>query len=199
MTGQAAPASGGPGTVIGHVASISDKAALKGAEKATDTVRPMVNIDQTMGQYIQQVQKNPQAATPRQDLALIVSAVRAMNPGTVRLPQTELALEIKAGSWGDRFRRQYEIATNGTLPPDQRQDLYRIVHHETSVSAANAARELQASKGQIPPWMNPYMAEQANPDETVRFTVDGAPTIYPGTRQQMQSVIDAGYKVVRVY
>jgi hypothetical protein len=191
----AAPGVGQPaapmtGKVIGHKASVYDQAALKGGTKAVDTVRPMVNIDQTMSQYIKSGQYSP-----RQDLALIVSAVRAMNPGTVRLPQTELALEIKAGSWTDRMRRSWEMASNGTLPPDQRQDLYRIVHHETAVSAANAMRELQAAGGQVPPFLQAYGAE-GNPEEQIQFTVDGQHPVR-GTRQQMEAIEAAGHKVLR--
>jgi hypothetical protein len=180
----------GAGRVIGHKASIYDQAALKGGTKALDTVRPMVNIDQTMSQYIKSGQY-----TPRQDLALIVSAVRAMNPGTVRLPQAELVLELKAGSWGDRMQRSWEMASAGTLPTAQRQDLYRIVHHETAVSAANAARELQSAGGQVPPILQPYTAE-GNPDEQVKFTVDGQHVVM-GTRQQMEQIEAAGHKVLR--
>lgn len=79
--------------------------------------------------------KNP---TPRGDIAIIVSAVRAMNPGTVRLPVQEIELELKAGSWGDRLKRQYEVAVNGLLPNDQRADLMDIVRKEVGANVSNA-------------------------------------------------------------
>jgi hypothetical protein len=180
--------------IIGRTASISDKAALKGASKQIDTVTPMVNIDQTMGQYVKSGQ-----FTPRQDLALIVSAVRAMNPGTVRLPQKELELELHAGSWGDRWQRFVENASKGLLPPEQRIDLMRVIHNETSHAAKNAAMAWQQQNptSPIPFQLQGYLNEQTNsdPNEKVMVTVDGKP--YTMTREGIERATADGHKVVR--
>lgn len=130
-------------------------AAIKGSNNA----KAMVDLLDTQTDYINAVNSGKQQPTPRKDLALIVAAVRAMNPGTVRLPQKELELEIKAGSWGDRFRRFYDTATAGTLPDDQRKDLFSIVHDETTRTASSAAADYQQAFGAghpVPPHLKRF-------------------------------------------
>lgn len=135
------------------------EAAQKAADRAVDRKvmgeavtdaqksKPMVDLLDTQTAYMDGI-ANGSDPTPRKDLALIVAAVRAMNPGTVRLPQKELELEIKAGSYGDRFRRWFDTATEGTLPADQRLDLFHIVRDETTKTATSAAENWrQAFKG----------------------------------------------------
>ena len=120
--------------------------AVDAAKKA----RPMVDVLDASEDYMKSGQ-----FTPRQDLALIVRAVRAMNPGTVRLPNTELELELKAGSYGDRFSRWYNTATEGVLPPDQRQDLMNVIRAETTKTAGSAAdnwrESFKGTKEEEPP------------------------------------------------
>jgi hypothetical protein len=156
------------GRIIGQKESAADKDVRKSMMKRVDTVAPMANIDQTQADYIKS-----NVFTPRQDLGLIVAAVRAMNPGTVRLPQQELEMEIKAGSWGDRFRRQFEVASTGLLPPDQRSDLFNVVHSETSHAAKNAFNEWkQRLPNQAPPgWMMQYGNQPDVAIGPAKFTV----------------------------
>lgn len=110
--------------------------AVDAAKKA----RPMVDVLDASEDYMKSGQ-----FTPRQDLALIVRAVRAMNPGTVRLPQQELELELHAGSYGDRFTRWFDTASKGTLPDDQRQDLMNVIRTETTKTATSAAENWRDS------------------------------------------------------
>lgn len=110
--------------------------AVDAAKKA----RPMVDVLNASEEYM-----TSGKFTPRQDLALIVRAVRAMNPGTVRLPQKELELELHAGSYGDRFRRWFDTATGGVLPDDQRQDLMNVIRSETTKTATTAAEDWRES------------------------------------------------------
>ena len=110
--------------------------AVDAAKKA----KPMVDVLDASEDYMKSG-----VFTPRQDLALIVRAVRAMNPGTVRLPNTELELELKAGSYGDRFARWYNTASEGTLPPDQRNDLMNVIRKETTQTAGSAAENWRDS------------------------------------------------------
>jgi hypothetical protein len=117
----------------------ADRLLMSDAVKASQSARTMVNLLDTQQQYMDTITAGG-APTPRQDLSLIVAAVRAMNPGTVRLPNKELELELKAGSYGDRLKRQYEVATSGILPADQREDLFAVVNHETSNVAQDAAK-----------------------------------------------------------
>jgi hypothetical protein len=120
--------------------------AVDAAKKA----RPMVDVLDASEDYMK-----GGVFTPRQDLALIVRAVRAMNPGTVRLPNTELEQELKAGSYGDRFSRWYNTATEGVLPPDQRQDLMNVIRTETTKTAGSAAdnwrESFKGTKEEEPP------------------------------------------------
>jgi hypothetical protein len=138
----------------------------------------MVNLLDTQTDYVNSIAKG-EDPTPRQDLSLIVAAVRAMNPGTVRLPQKELELELKAGSFGDRIRRQYETATNGILPADQRADLYKVVNNETTKAATNAAQN----------WQD-VMGKQAVPSHLKRFANKVTSPTPPPSSQGNISVTD---------
>lgn len=126
------------------------KLAQRDATKAAGDTRNMVNLLDTQQSYMDGLDKGKAQPTPRQDLSLIVAAVRAMNPGTVRLPQKELELELKAGSYGDRARRWYDNASAGVLPADQRKDLFEIVKNETTTAAKNAAATWQQAMGKQP-------------------------------------------------
>lgn len=76
--------------------------------------------------------------TPKTDLSIVFSAVRAQVEGAGRMTNTELDRELKAGSFGDRFKRWYEGATAGTLPDDQRQDLINVIRDSWLASAETA-------------------------------------------------------------
>lgn len=123
--------------------AMSDKSVENAAKKqkmaqATDAAKkakPMVDVLDTSEAYMRDGK-----FSPREDLALIVRAVRAMNPGTVRLPQQELELELHRGTYGDNFKRWYDTkVSSGLLPDDQRQDLMNVIRKETVQTATSAA------------------------------------------------------------
>lgn len=110
------------------------------ANEAAKKAKPMVDLLDTSEDYYKSGD-----FSPRKDLGIVVAAVRAMNPGTVRLPQKELELELHAGSYGDRFRRWFDISSTGVLPTDQRDDLMRVIRDETTHVARSAAEDWRDS------------------------------------------------------
>jgi hypothetical protein len=78
--------------------------------------------------------------TPRTDLSIVFSAVRAQVQGAGRMTNTELDRELKAGSFGDRFQRWAKNASEGTLPDDQRQDLLNVIR-DSWMASAQVARQ----------------------------------------------------------
>ena len=86
-----------------------------------------------------------------------------MNPGSVRLPQKELDLELRAGSYGDQFRRWYTRALEGTLPDDQRTDLLGVIRRETEQTARSAAANWQQAlpNRALPPYLKRFAPAQA--------------------------------------
>jgi len=124
------------------------------ANDAAKKAKPMVDVLDASEAYMKKGE-----FTPRQDLALVIRAVRAMNPGTVRLPQKELDLELKAGSYGDRFKRWYTTATEGLLPDDQRNDLMNVIREETTTTATSAAQS----------WRDAYCGRKSAPSYLKRF------------------------------
>jgi hypothetical protein len=88
--------------------------------------------------------KNSEFHTPKTDLAIVFSAVRAQVEGAGRMTNTELDREMKAGSFGDRFQRWYEGATKGTLPDDQRQDLINVIRDGWLAKAETARAAWQS-------------------------------------------------------
>jgi len=108
--------------------------------------------------------KNAQYHTPRTDLAIVFDAVRTAVTGAGRMTNVELDRELKAGSFGDRFRRQWKMATEGTLPDDQREDLLRTIRNSWSASAQTARSA----------WTNAY-GERAMP-----AYIQGTDKVAPG-------------------
>lgn len=142
-SGAGAGAGTGSDRVIGHTMS---QPHAKSAAVTTDTykkMKPLFGLLAAQEDYMKEVDSNPSKASPRQDLSLVVAAVRAMNPGSVRLPQKELELEMKAGSYGDQARRWWEKASTGLLPDDQRKDLFHIVQRETTKAGESLAADWQ--------------------------------------------------------
>jgi hypothetical protein len=149
-------------TKITAAAEAAEKAFERGAHRqvmsqavdAAKKAKPMVDVLDASEKYMAEGK-----FSPREDLALIVRAVRAMNPGTVRLPQKELELELHAGSYGDRFRRWFDTATAGVLPDDQRNDLMSVIRKETTQTATSAAND----------WRDSFQGtEQAEPPRYLR-------------------------------
>ena len=122
----------------------AQKKAMDVATKGGKDAKAMVDVLDTSEKYMASGE-----FSPREDLALIVRAVRAMNPGTVRLPQKELELELARGTYGDNFRRWWDSrVTTGLLPDDQRNDLMNVIRHETTQTATSAANNWrEAFKG----------------------------------------------------
>lgn len=159
---QSAPTAGAGGTGGGHAAHsggvatehlpggakvISPEgherasAGAKSVRKAADSLRPLANLLSVQTEYMNDIKKDPSKANPRSDLAMIIAGVRAMNPGSVRLPNKELELELQAGSYDQRLRRWYDVASKGTLPDDQREQLFKIVHDETTKAGQNIVND----------------------------------------------------------
>jgi len=113
-----------------------------------------------------------------------------MNPGSVRLPQKELELEIKAGSYGDRAKRWYDNATTGLLPDDQRKDLFGIVQRETTKSGESIAADWQQNmSGQPLPNDLKRFAKNPGTDSTGGNTGGGAANapIHPDLKNKMDA------------
>ena len=149
------------GHYIGKVTSKEDLGIQRSLLSSSEKFRSMAAMLKTNEEYMKSVQDGKAKPTPRQDLALIVAAVRAMNPNTVRLPQQELSLEIKAGSYTDRMRRAYDNAVKGTLPADQRNDLFNIVRNETTQYGKNIAKDWGAyfKNKPLPAHLRPFTPE----------------------------------------
>jgi hypothetical protein len=139
--GGAAGAGTDAGRVVGQTLSADDKKVHSALIQTAEKARVLSGLLTTNENYVNAVHADPSKASPRQDLALVIAAVRSMNPGSVRLPQKELDLEIKAGSFGDRFRRSFDNASTGLLPDDQRDDLFGIVKKETTNFGADVAKD----------------------------------------------------------
>lgn len=127
-----------PGRYIGDTGRGQGARSIR---KQAEKVQPLANLLSVQQQYMDDIKKDPSKANPRSDLALVIAAVRSMNPGSVRLPNKELELELKAGSFGQRFSRWYSVATDGTIPNDQREQLFKIVHDETSMAGENLVKD----------------------------------------------------------
>jgi hypothetical protein len=144
--------------VIGHTLSQPKAKAQATTNDSYKKMKPLFGLLDAQEQYMNEVKSDPSKATPRQDLSLVVAAVRSMNPGSVRLPQKELELEMKAGSLGDQARRWYEKAATGLLPDDQRNDLFTIVQRETTKAGESIAADWQQN-----------MSGQPLPNDLKRF------------------------------
>lgn len=130
-----------PGRVIGQTMSEPTSIVARSVVKAAGDARRLTAALDAADAYMSEIKRNPAAATPRKDLDTIVSAVRAMNPGRSIVPQTEFQKEFAAGSAMDRLRRYWYNASRGTLPPDQRQDLYSIIRDQTTANALHVVRD----------------------------------------------------------
>lgn len=173
----------------------TQKKGMDVAAKGAKDAKAMVDVLDTSEEYMAKGQ-----FSPRQDLALIVRAVRAMNPGTVRLPQKELELELKAGSYGDRFKRWFDTASNGTLPDDQREDLMRVIRSETTRTATSAAENWRESfKGtreeEPPTYLRRFEKREGGSEGPGQFTAtdpDGGIHTFPdrASRDRFQQKVD---------
>lgn len=164
IAGVKPPSSGG-----GKLDFEAAKIAARDAAAAAKTARPMVNLLDTAEAYTNAVNSGKQKADSAHDLSLIVQAVRAMNPGTVRLPQTEIALEASRGTYGQQFQRWVQgRLVDGTLPTQFRNELMGVIRDETTQVAKDAAQAWQgAMKNQeLPPHLQRFA--QQNSDKSVQ-------------------------------
>jgi hypothetical protein len=129
------------GKTIGEKTPTADKKIMQSVLKNSESARTLSSLLGTQTNYMNEIKADPSKRTPRQDLSLVVAAVRAMNPGSVRLPQKELELEIGAGTWTDQAKRWYDKASTGLLPDDQRNDLFNIVQKETTTVGKNVVAD----------------------------------------------------------
>jgi hypothetical protein len=148
--------------VIGHTLSQPQAKAQQTTNDTYKKMKPLFGLLAAQEDYMKEIKADHSKASPRQDLSLVVAAVRAMNPGSVRLPAKELELEIKAGSWGDQAARWYDKASTGLLPDDQRDDLFSIVKRETTKAGESIAADWQQS-----------MSGQPLPNDIKRFAKSG--------------------------
>jgi hypothetical protein len=148
--------------VIGHTLSQPQAKAQQTTNDTYKKMKPLFGLLAAQEDYMKEIKADHSKASPRQDLSLVVAAVRAMNPGSVRLPAKELELEIKAGSWGDQAARWYDKASTGLLPDDQRDDLFSIVKRETTKAGESIAADWQQS-----------MSGQPLPSDIKRFAKSG--------------------------
>jgi len=148
--------------VIGHTLSGPQAKSQATTADTYKKMKPLFGLLGAQEDYMKEIEKDPSKASARQDLSLIVAAVRSMNPGSVRLPTKELELEMKAGSYGDQFQRWYDKASTGLLPDDQRKDLFTIVKRETSKAGESIAADWQQ-----------YMSGQPLPSDIKKFAKDG--------------------------
>jgi len=169
-TAASTPTAAGAGVsgdrVIGHTLSQPKAKTQQTTTTTYQKMKPLFGLLNAQEDYMKEVDSDPAKATPRQDLAMVVAAVRAMNPGSVRLPQQELQLEQHTGSLWDKLRRYYSLASEGLLPEDQRKDLFGIVQRETTKAGESIAADWQQN-----------MSGQPLPNDLKRFakTSTGTP------------------------
>lgn len=157
------PGSPAGSRIIGHTLSQPKAKTQAATTDEYKKMKPLFGLLAAQEDYMKEIAADPSKATPRQDLSLVVASVRSMNPGSVRLPQKELELEIKAGSWGDRAKRWYDNASTGLLPDDQRKDLFGIVQRETTKAGESIAADWQQN-----------MSGQPLPNDIKRFAKSGS-------------------------
>jgi hypothetical protein len=196
---EAAPTPVPGARAIGQTLSADDKKVHAALIQTAEKARTLTALLSTNESYINAVHADPSKATPRQDLALVVAAVRAMNPGSVRLPQKELELEIKAGSFGDRFRRSWDNATTGLLPADQRDDLFGIVKNETTTFGKNVAADWKTNfpNRPLPAHLKRYADNTAGGPKTVTMDDIQAYAQSKGIsiEESKKHATDAGYTI----
>lgn len=131
------------------------KKAVDDVIKAASDSRKQINLLDSAEKYVQDGKFDSAG-----DLSLIVQAVRAMNPGTVRLPVQEIQMELKRGTYGKQFERWYsKNIESGMLPPDQREELMNVLRRETTQVGQDAAsvwKQTFAGKKPLPPHLQRF-------------------------------------------
>lgn len=123
----------------GRLGFQTNVALRKDAIQAAAKMRPMVDLLDSAESYYKAAKFDSAG-----DLGLIINAVRSMNPGTVRLPNKELEMEVARGTYGERAQRWYKARLDdGTLPPKFRDELMGVIRRETTMAARDAAANWQ--------------------------------------------------------
>lgn len=176
------------------------QASLQGIKDATKTSQDMfkqVNLLDTAQSYVDAVNSGKQKPDSAKDLALIVQAVRAMNPGTVRLPVQEIELELHRGTYGQQFQRWYDQKVQtGTLPKQYRDELFSVIRDETETSAKSAAALWQQNmRGKpLPPHLKRFGGADNTPPPPDGSK--GGPVVVDGFSFPNQAAADAYKKEV---
>lgn len=156
----AAPSSGGtpvPGgqdgsRVIGHRDTAIQKDAVKSSQQARDAYT----------NYLDAV-NNARTNNPRTNVALVIAAAKStIAGGGGRLNSAEIEQQLKAGSFPDKVERWYQMATSGTLPTDQRQQILDLVKNDYTAkrqSAEDAWKYAYPGKP-LPPWIKGQNQQQ---------------------------------------
>jgi hypothetical protein len=134
-----------PGSrIIGNKSTEIQRDAVKASAQARDAY---VNYQESV--------KDAAAHNPRSHLALIFHAVRSMVAGAGRMTQVEILKEAEAGSYGDRMKRWATMATEGTLPDDQVQQILGVVkdNYESKRDAGRMAWQFAYPDRELQPWL----------------------------------------------
>lgn len=139
----------GGGRIIGQKETAVQKDAVKAAGDARQASTLVKDVD-----------ANAEAAkrgNPRASLALVFSAVRVMVQGAGRMTQVELQQEASAGNLPQLFQRWYSMAVNGTLPPEQIDQITEMVRNGAEAKRQDAASAWQFAypSRPLPPWLEP--------------------------------------------
>jgi hypothetical protein len=104
---------------------------------------------------LQEAHKAARANDPRSQIALVIDAVRGTVQGAGRMTQAEILQQLNAGSYGDRLKRWYSMATTGTLPPDQVNELIDVVQegYDSKRNTAVGAWQYAYGDKPLPPWL----------------------------------------------
>jgi len=160
----AIPTSPVPGAkYIGSKGTPVEKAIRSAIIKDSGTLERLTASLDSADAYMRKIANDPSARDARKDLEMTVAAVRSMNPGSVRMPDRELKMEVSAGSVLERINRMAEIAATGLLPDDQRQSLYQIIHDNTTEAGTHVVMDWQT-----------HMPNQPLPDHLKRYADEAA-------------------------
>lgn len=104
--------------------------------------------------------------TPRGDLAIVFHTVRSMVAGAGRMTQVEVLMEARAGGYGQRIQRWVQMATEGTLPDDQRAQMLEVIKNAYIGKAKNAAAlwKQRGAGSALPPHLAEFDPGEASPN-----------------------------------
>jgi hypothetical protein len=148
-TSKAKPSGGGGAAASGGAATGGKNVIARVTPKYTVPLNTALKDAQQKYTTWVTSMRNSEHHTPKTDLSIVFSAVRAQVQGAGRMTNVELERELKAGSFGDRARRWWEQATSGTLPDDQREDLLTVIRNAWAGSAQTAREQWESDRSGI--------------------------------------------------